>query len=113
MLPCGLDIHAKVFQHTAGNTVALAKQTKEDMFRSDVSVIERPRFLGRKRQDFLYARRVRDVADHFLIGPGPDLVLDFQPHAFEIQSHFPEHSNRGALSKLYQPEQEVFSPDEV
>ncbi len=83
------------------------------MFGSDIGMIERSGFLCRKRQDFLHARRVRNVADRFLVRSCPDLFLDLQPHIFEIEPHFSEHIDRSALSKPDQSQEQVFRPNEV
>ena len=43
-------------------------------------------FLGGEGEDFLHARGVRDIADHFLIRPGANLFLDFHADGFEIEA---------------------------
>ena len=56
-------------------------------------------------EHFLHARRVRDVANLFLVRTGADLFLDFEPHGLEIQPHLLQHVDRYALPELDEPQQ--------
>src|SRR5207244_12459813 len=94
----GLNVHFKILQHTGGDAITLTKQTQEDMFGPNISMIERPGLLRRERQDFLHSWGVRDVADDFLIGPGADLFLDFLSYRVQIEPQLTEHSHRRALA---------------
>ena len=46
------------------------------MLSADIGVIERPGFLPRKCERLLHARRIGNVADHFLVGAGTDFLFD-------------------------------------
>src|SRR5436309_14696871 len=113
MLSCDFDIHMKVPQYDCCDVVTFAKQPQENMFGPDVSVIERSGFLRCQHQDFLHARRVEEQAANLLIRAGADLLFDFKPHGLEIESHLPEHNDCCALSKSYQPKEQMFGTDEV
>ena len=108
-----LDIHIQVFQDAGGHAVAFAEQAQQDVFGADVGMVEGLGFLGGEREDFFDARRVGDVADHFLIGAGADLLLDLHADGFEVEAHFLEHVDGDALAQLDQAEQKVFGADEV
>ncbi len=75
------------------------------MLRAHVSVLQLLGFLGGEVEDFLHTRRVRNIANLFLIRPGADLFLDFQPHGLEIQPHLLQHVDRHALAELDEPQQ--------
>ena len=82
-----LDVHVEIFQDFRGDAVAFAQQPEQNVFRADVSVVERLRLLRREREDFFHARRVGDVADHFLVRAGAGLLLDFHADGFEVNAH--------------------------
>src|SRR5438309_3614202 len=69
--------------------------------------------LGSKRQDFLYARGVRDVAGHLLVGTSANHLFDLAPDGLEIQAHISEHVHGDALAEPDQAEQEMFCADEI
>ena len=60
-----------------------------------------------EREHLLHAWRVRNVADHFLIRPAADLLLDFHADGFEIEAHLLQHIYRDALAQLDEPEQKM------
>ena len=63
---------------------------------------------------FFYARRVGNVADHFLIGAGADFLLDGDADGVEISRHMPCSSIDGdALPQLDQTEQQMLGAEEV
>ena len=82
-----LDVHVEILQNPRGHAVAFAQQAEQNVFGADVSVIERLGFLGRERENLFHARRVGNVADHFLVGPGADLFLDFHADGFQVKAH--------------------------
>src|SRR5688572_339693 len=45
-----LEIHVQIHQYGCGNTLALADQTEENMFRPDIVMLETDRFLACHRQ---------------------------------------------------------------
>ena len=63
--------------------------------------------------DLLHARRVGNVAHHLRLRPGANLLLDFHPHRFEIETHLLEDVDGNALAKLDQAEQQMLGPDVV
>ena len=83
------------------------------MLGPDVSVIERPGFLGCKRQDLLHARRIGNVAQHPLVGPVPTCFSTSTADAFQVEAEFLKDINRYALPQLNDPKQQVFGADEV
>ena len=83
------------------------------MLGADVRMIERLGFLPRERENFFHARRVGNVPDHFCFRAGADLLLDFHPHRFEIETHLLEDVDGNALAKLDQAEQEMLGPDVI
>ena len=101
-----LDIDVEVLEDARSDTVAFAQQAEEDVLGADVGMVERLGFLGGQRQDFLDARRVRDVADHLLIGPGADLLFDFHADGFKVEAHLLEDVDGDALPELDQAEEQ-------
>ena len=83
------------------------------MFRADVSVVKIFRFLLRERDDFFHARRVRNVADHFLIRSAADLFLDFDADAVEVNAHALQNIDGDALPQLDQAEQKMLGAKKV
>ena len=112
-LPRQLDINLEVLQHKGRDPVACPKQAKEDMLGPDVSVLEPSSFLGCKRQDLLQARRIGNVTQYLLARTGPDLFLDFPPHALEINAHFLKDVDRHALAEPDHAKQQMFGVHEV
>ena len=112
-LPRLLDIHFKALQHTAGNAVTFKQQAKQDMLSADVRVVERFGFLVRKRQDFLDARSVGNVAQHLLIRPRANLLFYLKADGFQVEAEFLKDIHRNALTQLDDPEQQMFGAHEV
>ena len=83
------------------------------MLGADVGMIERLGLLAREREHFFHARRVGNVPNHFRLRSGADLLLDFHPHRFEIETHLLENVDGNALAKLDQAEQEMLGPDVI
>ena len=108
-----LDVHVQVLQHARGHAVAFAQQAEQDVLGADVGVVERLGFLGGERQHLLDARRVRDVADHLLVRPGADLLLDLHADGFEVEAHLLQDVDGDALAQLDQAQQQVLGADEV
>src|SRR5215467_2835725 len=67
----------------------------------------------RQSEDLLYAWRVRNIANHLLVGSGADLLFDFHADGLEVQSELLKDINRHSLAELNQAEQEVFGSDEI
>ena len=107
------DIDVEVLENASGDAVTFAEEAEEDVFGADVGMIESLGFLGGEREDFLDAGRVRDVADHFLIGSGADLFFDLHADGFEVEAHFLEDVDGDSLAQLDEAEQEVFGSDEI
>ena len=108
-----LDIDFEILEHAGRDAFAFAQETEQNMFGADVRMIQRLGFLPSEREHFLHARRVRNVADHFCLRTGPNLLLDFHPHGFEIEPHLLEHVHGHALSELDQPEQQMLGADVI
>ncbi len=68
---------------------------------------------GGERQDLLDARGVGNVADHLLVGPGADLLLDFHADGFEVEPHFLQDVHRHALAEFDQAKQQVLGAHEI
>ena len=108
-----LNVHIEILQNLCRHAVAFAQQAKENVFRANVSVIERLGFPGREREHFFNTRRVGNVADHFLIRAGADLFLDFHADGFEVETHFLDHVHGHALPQLDQAEQQMLRAEEI
>jgi len=76
-------------------------------------VVEIFRLLLRERDDFFHARRVGNVADHFLVRPAADLLLDFDADAVEVNAHALQNIDGDALPQLDQAEQEMFRAEKI
>src|SRR6516162_5336294 len=70
-------------------------------------MIERLSFLPREGQHFFYARRVRNVADHFCLRSGTDLLLHLHPYCLEIEPHLLQDVHGHALPQLYESQKQV------
>jgi hypothetical protein len=57
-----LERHAKGLEHTGGDALALAHQTKKEVLGADVAVTQLARLVDRELDDLLRARRQRDLA---------------------------------------------------
>src|SRR5258705_3161664 len=99
MLSCDFRVDSKVLQHACSNTIALLKQTKKNMFRANVSMMKRDRFLGCERQHLFNTRRIWDIAQYLLVRACSNLLLHLPSHRFQIESHLPEHGHCRALSE--------------
>src|SRR5881409_1664171 len=64
LVACAFDVEFKTFQNSRSDSLALSQKSKQNMFCTDVRMIERLGFLTRERQYFFDARSIRNVADH-------------------------------------------------
>ena len=108
-----LDVDVQVLQHAGGDAVAFAQQAEQDVFGADVGVVERLGFLGREGEHLLDPRRVGDVADHLLVRPGADLLLDLHADGFEVEADLLQDIDGDALAQLDQAEQQVLGAHKV
>ena len=83
------------------------------MLSPHVSVVQRFGFLGGQGQDLLDPRRVRDVADHLLIGAGADLLFDLHADGLEVEPEFLKDIDGHALAQFDQAEQQMLGADEI
>ena len=103
LLAAGFDIDVEILQHLGGDAVAFAQQTEENMFRTDVGVIERLGLAGGQGQDLLHPRRVGDIAaDLALSAIAADFLLHFLTHVLEVEPHALEDIDRHSLAQLDQ-----------
>ena len=72
------------------------------MFGADVRMIERLRFLARKRQHFFNPRGVGNVPDHLGFRSGADLFLDFHADSLKVEAHLLQNIDGHALAQLDQ-----------
>ena len=112
-LPRLLDVHIQVFQNLRGDAIAFAQEAEQDVFGADIGVVERLGFLGRERQHFFHAWRLRDVANDLLVGPSAGLLFHRHADGFEVETHFLEHVDGHALSEFDEAEQKVFGADDI
>ena len=108
-----LDIHFETLQHARRDAFTFAQEPEQNVLGADVGMIERLRFLAGERENFFHARRVRNVADHLGLRPGADLLLDFHPHGFEVETHLLQDVDGHALPELDQAEQQMLGPDVI
>src|SRR5262245_49311142 len=83
------------------------------MLGADISMIERFGLFGGEGQHFLNARRVRNIADHFLVRAGPDLLFDFRADGVQVQAHLLEYVHGNPLAEFDEAEQQMFGADKV
>jgi hypothetical protein len=83
------------------------------MLGAHVSMVQGLGLFVRQGQDFLDARRVGDVAHHFLVGPGANLLLHLHPDRVQLDVHFLEDVDGHALTQADQAEQQMLGTDEV
>ena len=57
---------AEIVQHACRNAFAFANQAEQNMLRADVRMAQLARFVHRKLDDFLGARRISDIGRLFL-----------------------------------------------
>ncbi len=97
-LACLFDVDLEVFEHAGGDAVTFAQEAEQEVLGADVGMVEGLCLLIGEGEDLLDARRVGDVADHLLIGPGADLFFDFEADGVEVESHFLEDVDGDALA---------------
>ncbi len=102
-----LDVDVEVLQNSGGHAVAFAEEPEEDVLGADVGMSEGFGFLTGEGEDFLHARRVRNVADHLGLGTGADLFFDFHANGLEIEAHLGQDVDGHALAEFDQAEEEV------
>ena len=95
----------------SGDPFTRTHKSEQNVLGPDVGMIERFRFLARKRENFFDARRIRNVAHHLGLRPGTDLFLDFHPHGFEVETHLLQNVDGHALPKFDQAKQQMLGPD--
>src|SRR6266850_7130714 len=83
------------------------------MFRSYISMIEGFSFLRRERQNLFNTRSVGNVADHFLIRAGTDLLFYLHAYGFQVKAQLLENVDSNTLAQFDQAEQKMFGADEV
>src|ERR1043166_7550336 len=83
------------------------------MLGADVSVVESLGFLCRESENLFDAGSVRNIANHFLIGTGTDLFLDFHADGFEVEAELLKHIDGDALAELDETEEQMLSADEI
>src|SRR5437764_1232057 len=79
------DVYFKVFEDARGYSVTFTEYSEEDMFGADVRMVQRFGLSGRQCQRLLHARRIRDIADHFLFGSDAYLLFDFCSKRIKIE----------------------------
>src|SRR5690242_17350883 len=95
------------------HAIALAQQPQQDVLGTDISMLKCLGLLGGKREHFLYAWCVRDVADRHPVRACADLPLDFRTHGFQTQSQFLKHVYGDTLTQFDQTEQYMLGADET
>ena len=107
------DIDFETLEDAGGDALALAQQAEQDVFGADVGVVEALGLFAGQREDFLHARRVRDVADHLGLGAAADLFFDLHAHGLHVETHLLQHVDGNTLAKFDQAEEQVLGPDVV
>src|SRR5947199_9348450 len=97
---CAFDVEFKTFQNSRSDSLALSQKSKQNMFCTDVRMIERLGFLARKRQYFFDARSIRNVADHLGFRSGADLFLHLHPYGLQIETHLLQAVDSYSLPQL-------------
>src|SRR5439155_18661216 len=75
-LPSPIQLDPELLQDSPGDAIAFKQKAEENALGADVIMMKRFGLLGSKRQDFLYARGVRDVAGHLLVGTSANHLFD-------------------------------------
>src|SRR5437016_939786 len=107
-----LGIGVEVEQDARRDSLVLANEAEQDVLGADVVVSERKRFPQRQLEDFLGARRERDLTARDLVALADD-ACDLRPHLFDRDVEGLEHPRRETLFLAEQPEQDVLSADVV
>ena len=108
-----VEIDVEVAEDLSGDAFTFTEETEEDVFGADVGVVEGLGFLGGEGEHLLHAGGVGDVADHFGLGSGADLLFHLHADGFEIETEFVEDIDGDALAEFDQAEQDVFGADVV
>src|SRR5438445_13267385 len=83
------------------------------MLGAHISVVEGLGFFCGESQNFLHPGRIRNIADHLLIGAGAYLLLDFHADSLEIEPEFLENIDGDALPQLDEPKQQMFGSHKI
>ena len=107
-LPNLFQLESQVHQHLGGNPVLFSKQAKQDMFGTNVVMVQIPSFLHRVLDDFLGAWGLRQFphGDHFRATL--DEFLDLQSNLAKIHIQVFQYVGRNTTSFLDETQQDVF-----
>ncbi len=107
-----VQVHAQALEHAGGDSLTLADEAKQQVFRADVVVAETTRLVDRELDDPLGPRRQAHLADDRAV-PASDDELDRGPHLGQLDIHVLEHARGNALALADEPEEEVLRADVV
>jgi hypothetical protein len=108
-----LDVNVQGLQHPRGHSVPLAQQAQQNVLGADIGVVQVFGFFGGKGQHLLHPRGVGDVPDHLLVRSRTHLLLDLEPHGFQIEPEFLQDIDGDSLAQFDQPEQQMLGPDKI
>ena len=112
-VPGFVEIDVQVAQDLGSNAIAFAEEAEEDVLRADVAVVQRLGFLGCQSEDLFHPRGVGNVAHHFGLWAGTDLLLHLHADSFKVQPQFGQDVHGDALGQFDEAQQEVFRADVV
>jgi hypothetical protein len=101
------NIDFQALEDAGRHAFPLAQQPEQDVLGAHIRMIEAFGFLARERQDFLDARRVRNIADHLRLRPAANLLFDLHADSFHVQPHLLEDIHGHPLAKLDETEQQM------
>ena len=105
------EFQTEVHQHLCGHTFLLTNQAEEQVFGTDVVVVEVPCLFHRVLDHLLGARRLRQLTHRDHIRPRLHDLLDFESDLPQINFEVLQHVGGNAGTLLHQTEQDVLGAD--
>src|SRR6266446_4621097 len=103
----------ETLEHSGSNPLAFAQKSKQNVFRADIRMIQRLRFLARQCQYFFDPRGVGNVADNLGLRPRANLFFHFHANGLKIEAHLLQNVHRHALPKLDKAQEQMLGANVI
>lgn len=107
-----LQVHAQALQDACCDTFTLAHQAEQEMFSTNVMMIQAASFIDGKLNHLLGTRSQTNLAQDDAISPAND-VFNGAPNFVEFDAEVTQHFGSYALTFAHQTEQEMFRPNVI
>jgi len=111
LFPNFFEFQAEIHEHLSGDTVVLAQEPEQKVFRADVVMVEAARLFDGVLDDFFGARGLRELAHGDHVGAALDELFDFEADLAEVHVEVLENVGADAAAFLNQAEKDVLGAD--